>query len=228
MAAQSASVKRPRQAYAAVPEQAREGRQARLDACDRGGQLAGLRWLCADAAPQAPAVRRRVDLAGGRAQRQRSRIQQPVDRSALARDHRQEVAAALARRQIAEDGVRLRQHDVAVEQHRNAAERIDRVVPIGPRLLERHREPLVLEPEHAQQEAHFLRVARARVIVESHPRSRTVTAPAPPWRARRAPRTSSARVPRGRRAPCDRRPPRRASARASSGCRRGRACERPR
>jgi hypothetical protein len=73
--------------------------------------------LRADAAPQPPAVRGRVDLADGRAQRLGRGVEQPVDRSALARDDRQEVAAALTRRQIAEDGVRLRQHDVAVEQH---------------------------------------------------------------------------------------------------------------
>ena len=191
---------------AAVAEQAREGRQPRRDRPrPRPARRSGCGGLGADAALRPEPVGGRVDLTAGGSQRRRDRVEQPVDLGALARVCGEEVVAALASGQVAEDRVRFGQHDVAVDQRRDAAERVDREVPVGPRRLERHRAPLVGEPEHAQQEPHLLRVRRARVIVESHPLPKRITARAPPWRARRAPRTSSARAPPGRPAPCGRR-----------------------
>ena len=116
-----------------VVEQALEALELRQRRRERGVPASG-------AGASAPSPRRRAGRTrpprseAARAQEGRDRVEQPVDPGAIGQVGRIDLRVARARREVAEDGVRLGQVEVVVDDRRDAAERIDGEVPVGARL----------------------------------------------------------------------------------------------
>jgi hypothetical protein len=78
-----------------------------------------------------------------------------------------QVVAALALGEVTQDRVRLGEDEAVVLQGRNARDRIQGDVRVGPGLAQRYVDPLVLQPELGEQEADLEGVRRDRVVVQA-------------------------------------------------------------
>ena len=168
-AAQSAIVNVP-STRAVVGHHVFEQLHLRGDLVLLGARTVGIGRAGVEAAALHEAEREALDLEEGRAEREREAIEELVDGRARGWSRRIEIVAALALREVAQDGVRLGHHEALVLQRRDAPERILRRGTSGPRLRDRHLAAIVGEPELGQQEAHLERVRRDRIVIEQHGR----------------------------------------------------------
>ena len=142
-------------------------------------------WSAAGASAPMPRRRRQPQAAASNGRvTSRTVVAMPSSsqstRARSAELRRIQVGASLAGGEVAEDRVRLSQVEVAVDERRDAADRVHREVPGGPLDAERHLADLGDEPELAEQEAHLLCVRRAWVGVQDERHGRDGTGNVPP------------------------------------------------
>ena len=167
VAATSAIVKRPQQAHGEASS-SRPWKRSSFGSAAANAALpaVGRGRLGAEPGADAQAERGLLDRQERGAQIRRDRVEQPVDRGAIGQVGRVDLRVARARREIAQDGVRLGQLEAVVDDRGDAAERVDGEVPVGPRLRERHLAQLGRLAQLGEQETHLLGVRRERVVVQ--------------------------------------------------------------